>query len=83
VKILIPTIGTLGDVQQFIALAQGLSVAEHTVTLPSNPILRNLVESHGVLFGLTGPDIDLAKEVTVICKAARSPVVILIKCMQS
>ncbi len=44
-KIVIPTIGTRGDVQPFIALAQGLGRAGHTVTLMSHPVKRALVES--------------------------------------
>jgi sterol 3beta-glucosyltransferase len=59
-KILIPTIGSRGDVQPFIALAQGLNQAGHQTVLASHPVMRILVESHGVIFELIGPDIDLA-----------------------
>ena len=38
-KILIPTIGSRGDVQPFIALAQALALAGHTVTLASHPVM--------------------------------------------
>ncbi|MEW5869338.1 MAG: glycosyltransferase [Chloroflexota bacterium] len=58
-KITIPTIGTRGDVQPFIALAQGLQSAGHAVVLASHPLMRSLVESHGVAFTPIGPDIDL------------------------
>ncbi|MBN1536467.1 MAG: glycosyltransferase [Anaerolineales bacterium] len=37
--ILIPTIGSRGDVQPFIALAEGLNKAEHNVTLASHPVI--------------------------------------------
>jgi len=49
-RIVIPTIGSRGDVQPFIALAQGLERAGHTVTLMSHPVMRALVESHSVEF---------------------------------
>jgi sterol 3beta-glucosyltransferase len=58
-RIIIPTIGTRGDVQPFIALAQGLVRAGHTVTILSHPGMRNLVESHGVPFAPIGPDVDM------------------------
>jgi sterol 3beta-glucosyltransferase len=62
-NILIPTIGSRGDVQPFIALAQGLARAGFTVTLASHPVMRALVESHGVTFAPIGPDIDLSQKV--------------------
>jgi sterol 3beta-glucosyltransferase len=58
-KILIPTIGSRGDVQPFIALAQGLSRAGHAPTLASHPLMKDLVESHGVAFAPIGAVIDL------------------------
>jgi UDP:flavonoid glycosyltransferase YjiC (YdhE family) len=74
-KIIIPTIGTRGDVQPFIALAQGLDRAGHTVTLVSHPVMRILVESHNVTFAPMGPDIDLGQEAAAI--RARSPNVVM------
>ncbi len=65
-KIVIPTIGSRGDVQPFIALAQGLLQAGHRVTLASHPMMQTLVEAHGVPFAPIGPDIDLAREVAAI-----------------
>jgi len=61
-KITIPTIGSRGDVQPFIALAQGLVKAGHSVTLATHPVMKSLVESHGVSFAPIGPDINLAGE---------------------
>lgn len=81
-KILIPTIGSRGDVQPFIALAQGLTQAGHIPTLASHPIMRSLVESHGVTFAPIGPDIDLAREVAAIRHQARNPAIGLIKGMR-
>ncbi len=65
-KIIIPTIGTRGDVQPYIALALGLQKARHTVTLATHPCLRGLVESYGVDFAPMGPDIDIGHEAAMI-----------------
>lgn len=70
-RIVIPTIGSRGDVQPFIALAQGLGRAGHIVTLASHPLMKTLVEAHGVPFAPIGPDIDLAQEVAAIRHRAR------------
>jgi sterol 3beta-glucosyltransferase len=61
-KIIIPTIGSRGDVQPYIALALGLQEAGHTVILASHPCMGGLVESYGVTFAPMGPDIDIAHE---------------------
>jgi sterol 3beta-glucosyltransferase len=81
-NILIPTIGSRGDVQPFIALAQGLVGAGHTVTLVSHPVMKRLVESHGVQFSPIGPDIDLTREVAAIRQRSRNAVVGLIRAMR-
>lgn len=65
-KIILPTIGTRGDVQPYIALALGLGKAGHTVTLATHPCMRGLVESYGVTFAPIGPDIDIGHEAAVI-----------------
>lgn len=61
-KSIIPTIGTRGDVQPYIALALGLQASGHTVTLATHPYMRKLVESYGVTFAPIGPDIDIGQE---------------------
>ncbi|WKZ35130.1 MAG: glycosyltransferase [Anaerolineales bacterium] len=65
-KIILPTIGTRGDVQPYIALALGLQKAGHDVTLASHPCMRGLVESYGVNFAPMGPDIDIGHEAAMI-----------------
>uniref|UniRef100_A0A7C4PN54 Glycosyltransferase n=1 Tax=Anaerolinea thermolimosa TaxID=229919 RepID=A0A7C4PN54_9CHLR len=65
-RILIPTIGTRGDVQPYIALALGLKEAGHSVTLATHPMMRFLIESYGVHFAPIGPDIDLAHETALL-----------------
>jgi UDP:flavonoid glycosyltransferase YjiC (YdhE family) len=71
-KIAIPTIGSRGDVQPFIALAQGLQDAGHSVTLLSHPLMRALVEDHGVVFAPIGPDVDLGVETAAILDRSRT-----------
>jgi len=68
---IIPTIGTRGDVQPYIALALGLQAAGHAVTIASHPCMRTLVNSYGVEFSPMGPDIDIGAETARI--RARSP----------
>lgn len=70
-KTVIPTIGSRGDVQPYIALALGLQQAGHTVTLATHPCMRELVEAYGVAFAPIGPDIDIAHETAKI--RGRSP----------
>ena len=65
-NIIIPTIGTRGDVQPYVALALGLMKVGHTVTVASHPCMRGLVESYGVTFAPMGPDIDIGYETAVI-----------------
>jgi len=61
-KILIPTIGSRGDVQPYITLAQGLMDAGHTVRIASNPTLSGLVESYGIPFIPVGGSTDMGVE---------------------
>lgn len=81
-RIVIPTIGTRGDVQPFIALAQGLGRSGHTVTLMSHPGMRSLVESHGVPFAPMGPDIDLGQETAAIRASTRNVALGLVRVMR-
>jgi UDP:flavonoid glycosyltransferase YjiC (YdhE family) len=81
-RILIPTIGSRGDVQPFIALAQGLTRAGHTVTLASHPGMRALVESHGVTFAPIGPDIDMGLETAAIRLRSRNAMANLARTMR-
>ena len=71
-EIVIPTIGSRGDVQPFIALAQGLIACGHQVTIGSHPLMAALVESHGVRFAPIGPDIHFSEEVAAIRRKAHN-----------
>jgi len=81
-KIVIPTVGSRGDVQPFIALAQGLNCAGHQVIIATHPGMRALVESHGVAFAPIGPDIDMAVEAAVIRRQNPNVLVSLAKTMK-
>jgi sterol 3beta-glucosyltransferase len=59
-NIAVPTVGSRGDVQPYIALSRALAEAGHSVTLASHPAMRALVEGGGVRFAAVGPEIDLA-----------------------
>jgi len=61
-KIVIATIGSRGDVQPYINLAQGLRDAGHHVTLATNPTLCPLVEQHDVQAAPVGLPVDMGVE---------------------
>jgi len=61
-KIIVATIGSRGDVQPYINLAQGLQAAGHTVTLATNPTLCPLAAEHGVNSAPVGPAVDMGAE---------------------
>ena len=69
-KIVIPTLGTRGDIQPYIALALGLQDAGHDVTLSSHPIMKDLASSYGVPFAPMGPDVDIGEEAARIREKA-------------
>jgi sterol 3beta-glucosyltransferase len=81
-RAVIPTIGSRGDVQPFIALAQGLARAGHAATLASHPVMKPLVESHGVAFRPIGPGIDLARRVADIRQSSRTAMAGLVRAMR-
>ncbi len=59
-RIIVPAMGSRGDVQPYINLCQGLKRAGHDAVLASLPCTRALAESHAVEFAAVGPDVDLA-----------------------
>lgn len=60
------TMGTRGDVQPYLFLAQALRQAGIAATIATHPCWRTLVQSHGVAFAPIGPDIDISYEAAVI-----------------
>jgi sterol 3beta-glucosyltransferase len=81
-RVLIPTIGTRGDVQPLIALAQGLERAGHTVMLMSHPHMRSLVEHYAVSFAPLGPDINVAHEAAALRLQSANVFVGLVRVMR-
>jgi sterol 3beta-glucosyltransferase len=51
-KLLIPTIGTRGDVQPYIALASSRQDAGHRATVATHPFMRGLVEGGQIWVGI-------------------------------
>jgi sterol 3beta-glucosyltransferase len=61
-KIIVPAIGSRGDVQPYIALCQGLQQAGHEAILATNPTMRALVERYDVPCASVGPPVDMGLE---------------------
>jgi sterol 3beta-glucosyltransferase len=61
-KIIVPAIGSRGDVQPYIALCQGLQQAGHEAILATNPTMRALVERYDVTCAPVGPPVDMGME---------------------
>ena len=59
-RIVVFTMGTRGDIQPYIYLAQALIKAGYEVTVGTHPCWGNLVTESGVKFIPIGPDIDLS-----------------------
>lgn len=58
-RILIPAIGSRGDVQPYINLAQGLAASGHMPVIATNPTLVDLVRKHGVRAEPAGKPVDM------------------------
>ncbi len=61
-KIIMPSIGSRGDIQPYIALASALQNSGYQATVATHPCMRELVQFHGVPFVPVGPDIDIGLE---------------------
>jgi len=61
-RIILPSIGSRGDIQPYISLASALQNSGFQVTVATHPCMRELVEFHGVPFAPVGPDIDIGLE---------------------
>jgi sterol 3beta-glucosyltransferase len=60
-KIVIPAMGSRGDVQPYLNLSQGLQAAGHDVTVATNPSLLTLTGEHGIKGSPVGPSIDMGE----------------------
>jgi sterol 3beta-glucosyltransferase len=65
-KVLIPTMGTRGDIQPYIALAKGLNNAGFNTTIATHPCWGALIRKYHIEFAAIGPDIDIEYEASVI-----------------
>jgi sterol 3beta-glucosyltransferase len=81
-KVVIPTVGTRGDVQPYIALALGLNEAGFETTIASHPVMEDLVVSYGAKFKPMGPDVDIGKEAATIRAKSYNWLVGLMRVMQ-
>ncbi len=81
-KIVMFTMGTRGDVQPYIFLAQALQKADCEVTLGTHPCWRKLVTEAGVTFAPIGPDIDIELEAAIIRGREKNAMQAMIKTMQ-
>jgi sterol 3beta-glucosyltransferase len=61
-KILVPALGSRGDVQPYINLCQALAAAGHETMLATNPALGPVVREFGVPFVPVGESLDLGAE---------------------
>jgi len=60
-KIIIPTMGTRGDVQPYIALATRLNTSGHEVTIATHPCWKDLIRNYNIIFVPIGPDSSSSK----------------------
>jgi sterol 3beta-glucosyltransferase len=81
-RIVIPTIGSRGDVQPYLALAGGLQAAGHNVTVMTHPSMRPLVSAHGLTFQSMGPDIDIGVEAARLRAGSSNWILGLIRVMR-
>jgi sterol 3beta-glucosyltransferase len=81
-KVLIPTMGTRGDVQPYIALATKLNASGYEVTIATHPCWKVLIESYNINFVPIGPDIDIEYETAKIRGSSKNWVLGLIRTMQ-
>lgn len=80
-KIAMFTMGTRGDVQPYIYLAQELIQNGCSVVLGSHPCWEKMIESAGVEFMPIGPDVDIEKEAAVIRGKVRNPALSMLRTM--
>nr|WP_122013154.1 glycosyltransferase [Maliibacterium massiliense] len=81
-RAIIFTMGTRGDVQPYIYLAQALRQHGYDVAIGTHPCWADLVSGAHVPFVPIGPDIDIAYEAAVIRGKTKSPVMSMLKTMR-
>ena len=81
-NIVIFTMGTRGDIQPYIYLAQALMKEGHRVMIGTHPCWKKLVTSAMIQFTPIGPDIDIEYEAAVIRGRTKNPVFSMLKTMK-
>lgn len=81
-KILIPTMGTRGDIQPYIALSKELNKAGFTTIIASHPYWKQLVRNNNIKFSSIGPDIDIEYESSYIRGNSKHWVIGVIRTMK-
>ena len=81
-RVLIPTMGTRGDIQPYIALAQKLSESGFEPIIASHPCWRSLIEQYKIDFKPIGPDIDIEYEAAFIRGNSKNWMLGMIKTMR-
>lgn len=76
------TMGTRGDVQPYIFLAQALKEAGLSVTIGTHPCWNALVRDAGIDFVPIGPDVDIEFEASVIRGKTKNPMLSMFKTMK-
>lgn len=81
-NIVIFTMGTRGDVQPYIFLAEALNKAGHNTTIGTHPCWEQLVTNVKVAFVPIGPDINIEYEAAVIRGKTKNPMLSMLRTMQ-
>lgn len=80
-QIAVFTMGTRGDIQPYLYLAQALGEAGHQVVLGTHPCWKEMVEQSGVSFTPIGPDVDIQLEAAVIRGKVKNPALSMLRTM--
>lgn len=81
-NIVVFTMGTRGDVQPYVYLAQALIKKGHKVTIGTHPCWKKLVTSAMIEFTPIGPDIDIEYEAAMIRGRTKNPAFSMLKTMK-
>lgn len=81
-NIVVFTMGTRGDIQPYIYLAQALIKEGYRATIGTHPCWKKLITGAAVQFTPIGPDIDIEYEAAVIRGRTKNPVLSMLKTMK-
>ncbi|MEN6418851.1 MAG: glycosyltransferase [Clostridiaceae bacterium] len=81
-EIVLFTMGTRGDVQPYIYLAEALNKAGHQTTIGTHPCWEKLVTGAQIAFVPIGPDVNIEYEAAVIRGKTKNPILSMLRTMQ-